>query len=122
MPTKYKEELCEELVDHMKEGFSFESFGAVANVDRATLFRWKNKHDEFKEAYELGFVHSLFNWEKVGKEGLYMGGKDNPFNSAVWIFNMKNRFNWTDKKEIEAKVEVKTPLFKVVNYDDDSGN
>ena len=41
-----------------------------------------------------------------------MGGKDNPFNSTIWIFNMKNRFNWRDKKE--TTVDVSDDVKKLV--------
>lgn len=55
-------------------------------------------------------------WEKRGRE-MSIGSEGN---SAVWIFNMKNRFGWRDKQDIEhtspdgsmrpiAKIELVSP-------------
>jgi len=55
--------------------------------------------DEFraaeKDARELCEVW----WERSGRTLAMAGGG----NSAIWIFNMKNRFGWRDKKEEEEK-------------------
>ena len=101
----------------MEKGKSFESFAGEVSVDRATIFRWKLKHKEFKHAYEVGAAKSLSVWEDIGLEGMYMGGKDNPFNATIWIFNMKNRFGWADRKEIahDASDDVKK---LVINLND----
>ncbi len=39
-------------------------------------------------------------WEKRGRE-MAVGEDGNP---TVWIFNMKNRFSWRDKQDIEQTV------------------
>lgn len=97
-PSKYDEKYCEMLVDHMAEGYSFESFAAVIDVNRDTLYEWAKVHPVFSDAKKRGFDQSLFVWEKFGIAGLW-GSKDSSFNAAVWIFNMKNRHNWKDKVE-----------------------
>ncbi|QHJ81776.1 MAG: hypothetical protein [Caudoviricetes sp.] len=51
--------------------------------------------DTINEARELCAVW----WEKSGRKLAVDGGG----NSAIWIFNMKNRFGWRDKKEEEDK-------------------
>jgi len=35
-------------------------------------------------------------------------------NPAVWIFNMKNRFGWRDKHEIESRHEGKPVTIQIV--------
>ncbi len=37
-------------------------------------------------------------WEEVGREGAIGANAINP---TTWIFNMKNRFDWRDKRDIE---------------------
>jgi hypothetical protein len=37
---------------------------------------------------------------KIGIAGVL--GKIPNFNSAAWIFNMKNRFKWTDRHELSG--------------------
>lgn len=97
-PTKYKSEFCEMLKDHMSQGYSYESFAGLIGVCRQTVYSFE-KHSEFLDAKRQGFELSRLFWEKAGIQGMFMGGKDNPFNSTVWVFNMKNRFNWSDRKE-----------------------
>lgn len=89
------------LIEHMSSGLSFESFAGVIGVDRDTLYEWVKVNKDFSDAKKKGSSASELKWEKIGLEGLYMGGKDTPFNAAVWIFNMKNRFGWTERKEVE---------------------
>lgn len=48
-----------------------------------------------KDARELCEVW----WERSGRTLAMAGGG----NSAIWIFNMKNRFGWRDKKEEEKE-------------------
>jgi hypothetical protein len=97
-PTKYKKEYCEMLVEHMKQGYSFESFGASpVCVDKVTLYRWVEKHAEFSNAKKRAETECLKFWEKIGIAGAL--GKIQGFNAASFIFNMKNRFFWRDRLE-----------------------
>lgn len=98
-PSKYKPEYCELLIEHMASGLSYECFGAEIDVDRSTIYEWEKHHKEFSDAKKIAFDKNRSFWEKAGLQGMFMGGKDNPFNSTVWVFNMKNRFGWTDRKE-----------------------
>lgn len=100
-PTKYREEYGPQLVEHMKQGFSFESFSAVIKVNPDTLYEWAKVHPIFSEHKKEAFAACQYHWEKIGMEGMYMGTKENPFQSAMWIFSMKARFKWADKTEIE---------------------
>jgi hypothetical protein len=100
-PSKYKKEYCEMLIEHMSTGLSFESFAGIVRVNRDTVHEWAKVHQDFSEAKKIGMSLALLKWEKIGMEGMYMGSKDNPFNPTVWIFSMKNKFNWSDRKEVE---------------------
>ena len=102
---KYKPSMGKELVKHMKEGYSFAAFAGRIGVARSALYKWVDRYPEFKAAKIEATEAALFFWERVGIEGLYMGGKDNPFNATVWIFNMKNRFGWRDKQEVDVNVD-----------------
>ena len=96
-PTKYKKEYCRELEQHMNDGFSFESFGGKLGVTEKTLHNWKNKHKDFLQSYKRGRLKSMLHWEEMGHD-MVLAGQGN---ATVWIFNMKNRFGWKDKQEIE---------------------
>ena len=66
-PTKYKPEYCQMLEDHMSEGGSFYSFGAVVNVGEQTLYNWLEAHVEFLESKSRGQLKSLKFHEDLGK-------------------------------------------------------
>lgn len=100
-PSSYKPEYCESLIDKMASGFSFEAFAGSVNVSKETAYNWCDKHPEFLYAKKIGFALCQLWWETEGHKGL----RDKTFNSAIWIFNMKNRFNWRDKHEVDAKVD-----------------
>lgn len=88
-PTSYKEEYCEMLIEHMRHGYSFESFAATIDVNRDTLYEWCKVHAKFSDAKKIAKDKSLLFFEKVGIAG--MTGKLKGFNVAVWIFSLKNR-------------------------------
>lgn len=104
-PTKYKPEYCDMLIAHMKSGLSFESFSAEIGVHRETLYEWVHAQPAFSDAKKVAYDLNLGFWEKQGVQGLW-GDKTLTFNSAVWIFNMKNRHKWRDRQEIEATMHV----------------
>jgi transposase len=98
-PTKYKPEYCELLVEHLKQGYSFETFGAIAGVFKEALYDWVAKYPEFSNAKKEGTLLGQHFWEKMGTAGAM--GKIQGFNVTAWIFNMKNRYNWRDKRDID---------------------
>lgn len=125
-PSKYKAEYAEKLVDHMKEGRSFESFGAIVHCTEETLNLWTTKHPEFKIAKELGKRYEMFFWEELLKKGAHgelppikkritVLGKDKQvkqmtvidepgkFNATAVIFALKNKFpkQWRERQELE---------------------
>src|SRR5581483_1104978 len=68
-PTKYKPEYCQQLIDHMAGGNSFESFGAKIDIARATIYGWLELFPEFSDAKARGLDKNLMYWEEVGKAG-----------------------------------------------------
>jgi hypothetical protein len=92
---------CDELVLHMEQGYSFESFGGVISCAKDTLYTLLERHPEFSDAKKLGESKSRLFWERAGIDG--MNGKIKGFVSGTWIFNMKNRFDWADKRELTGK-------------------
>lgn len=111
-PTKYKEEYCEMLIEHMSQGLSYESFAGLIKVAIDTLYEWQKVHPAFSEAKSLGKAQALLLWEKEGIKGLWdeveyneKGQKtyERKINNVMWVFNMKNRFGWRDKTEAEVQ-------------------
>lgn len=102
-PSKYKKEFCEKLIEHMKQGLSFESFASIAGCNRSIVHDWSDRHKEFKLAKEIGESHSRLFWEKVLIAGSL--GKVKGYNATSVIFALKNKFpkEWRDRREIEIE-------------------
>lgn len=54
--------------------------------------------EEFRVAVKAARDACQVWWERTGRRLASEGGG----NSAIWIFNMKNRFGWRDAKPEEA--------------------
>jgi hypothetical protein len=104
-PTKYRKEYCDQLIEHMGSGLSFETFAAVLNVSPQTIYQWTYDYQDFLEAKSLGVNACKIFWEKMGVHGA--AGKLKNFNYGCWYRNMANRFpdKWRDKIEVTARDE-----------------
>lgn len=100
-PTSYEPRFCEELIAHMKGGYSFESFAGAVGVCRKTIYNWEMEHPEFLHAKSIATELRRFFWEKQSVRAV-MGGKCNP---AVLIFTLKNALGWRDKVELSGDAE-----------------
>jgi len=119
-PTKYKPEYCQMLIDHMSEGYSFESFGGIIEVAEDTLYEWAKVHEDFSDSKKIGTQKSMVWWEKIGRSGMI---NEIPFfNDRIWRLNMINRFRskWSDGTKNENNDKVKTEI--VVRYEGDTDN
>jgi len=110
-PTKYDSKYCEMLLEHMDRGLSFEAFAGMLKVSKVTLYNWTREYPEFLNAKKIGTAASQYWWEQQGQDGLWSTTErqgnsvtTKAMNSAIWIFNMKNRFKWADRQEQEIKV------------------
>lgn len=129
-PSKYKQEYCKMLVDHLRVGDSYETFPATiyekygyeAAVHVDTLYEWEKVHPEFSEAKKIGWALGRKFWEQLGKTGsagrlertskeiIHPDGKverekaQATFGQSAWIFTMKNRFNYRDRVDLNADV------------------
>lgn len=107
-PSKYDVKFCQQLIDHMAQGYSFESFAGLCEVDRDTLYQWLKTNEEFSDAKKIGFEMNRRFWEKVGIDQAVEGKG----NSTAYIFNMKNRFpsEWRDKQDLTLAGDPENPL------------
>lgn len=100
-PTAYREEYCDQIIEHMSHGASITSFAAEIEVARSTINEWMAKNPEFSEAVKVAKAKCAAWWEKVGRENAVNGGG----NATLVIFGLKNMADedWREKQEIDHK-------------------
>lgn len=104
-PTKYDPKYDEMLIEHMAQGLSFEAFAGLIEVNVDSLKEWDKVHPSFSAAKKVAFSKCRLFWEKLATDNP-MSSRDGSLNTGLWVFNMKNRFKWTDRMELagdEAK-------------------
>ena len=52
-PTVYRPEFCERVIEMGKNGYSIASMASELDVDKATILRWRDEHEEFRTAFLL---------------------------------------------------------------------
>ena len=104
-PTKYKPEMCKQVIEFGKQGMSKCEMAVSLDIAYSNFDRWQNEIPEFQEAIKEAMRHSQAWWERQGRMATF-GGIDG-FNATSYIFNMKNRFRdeWNDtvKTEVTGK-------------------
>lgn len=93
----YKPEYCDLIIDHMTQGFSYESFAGVVGVSKQTLYNWESNNPEFKEAKEVGKSRSLLWWEGIMLEHIVHTQRGKRVDPNNWKYNMTVRFGWREE-------------------------
>ena len=103
----------------MSAGLSYESFCAVIDVAQSNIYVWEKKHPEFQEAKRHAFAKSRLFFDNVAITALT--DPDFTPNPTIYVFNMKNRFGWRDKKDMAISGEVKIDITGLIEqaYTDD---
>lgn len=76
------------LVEHMGEGFSFESFGALVNCSRQVVYDWCKQYPEFLESRKEGDVKAQIWWEKLHRRCAATGEG----NATMIVWAQKNKW------------------------------
>ena len=101
-PKKYDPAMCETVVSLMAEGASRVEVCAELGIHYETFQIYQEIHPEFSEAVKKGVQLCQAWWEREGRTNL----KNKDFSYTGWYMNMKNRFKWTDKQEVEHSGKV----------------
>ncbi|MCK5608516.1 hypothetical protein KAR91_41930 [Candidatus Pacearchaeota archaeon] len=77
--------------------------------------RWMKEEEEFSETVKYGKLLSEAWWQRSGRVNI----EEPKFNSTLWYMNMKNRFGWKDKQEVEQTGNL---TIEVLKFTDDEEN
>ena len=89
------------LADLFREGQSLAEVRAKLNISVHVYNKACAVSAKFKAAHDAGLQKAEAWWMTLGRAGAAGKTKIQP---ATWIFNMKNRFGYSDKKELTATV------------------
>jgi len=106
-PTKYEKKYDAMLILHLSKGFSYNIFAAEVKVHVDTLYEWEKNNPSFSDAKREGLLLSQRFWESLAIKALL---KNERFNTAAWIFCMKNKFGWRDKQPDEETKDKFEPI------------
>lgn len=108
-PSGYKKEYAKQLQDHMSRGFTLDCWlprhpetGEEFWITVDTRRNWAEKHPDFFNAQNIGRSKMQQFYLKIGI-GLSSGKLKG--NAAVWIFTMKNCFQWKDRSEVSIETD-----------------
>ena len=77
-------------------------------MDTFLLYCAKYPNEFPTDMIEQARRERMLFWERIGIEGTT--GKIQGYNSRSWEFNMKNRFRWSEKIELESRGNVVTSI------------
>lgn len=110
---KARQKLFKSLLDHLKEGLSFESFYLLETQRlKDLLTRYKHEFDD--DEILISCQEGRDWWERLGKA---QANGQNLGNSRAWWYNMVHRYGWSDKVEVKATHDG-TVNVNIVSYAD----
>lgn len=112
-PTKYRPEMCEQVIAWGSEGKSRTWIAASLGIDRKTIDRWAEDHQDFCLALARAKALEQMWWEDAGQRGMNLQG----FGQSIWSRSMAARFpdEWREASKQEISGPGGTQLVPVIN-------
>lgn len=96
-PSKYTDELLEDVRERALKGETDEEIAAGIGVSRSTLALWKVRHPEFSDA--------LKSWKDEADDqvehSLYRKALAGDTTAAIFWLKNRRKVEWRDKQEVE---------------------
>lgn len=100
-PTKYDPKFCDTVIDMMTKGYSKQACAGEIGIAVDTFYQWVKKHKDFSDAVSIGEAKARLFFDKVLVNHITHSKNGQQINGQVYGLNMKNRFGFSDKKEVE---------------------
>jgi len=92
------------------EGASDVELRVFLGISKELWYRFIEEEPKFRETIKKAKELCEAWWVKNGRTSL----RDGKFNSTLWYMNMKNRFGWADKREVQHDTKNGKPLGVIV--------
>jgi hypothetical protein len=93
------------LIEEYEQGASDVEIARLLKITIVRFYQLIEESEAFAEFVERGRTVSRAWWESNGRKNLW----NKEFNTALWNFNMKNRYGWADKVDTNDTTD-KTPV------------
>lgn len=105
-PLQLPEEWIEEVLELYEQGASdveikAKIIGWRGSISNSLWNRWMLEEPVFSTTIKKGRQLSAAWWERNGRQNL----QNKDFNFTGWYMNMKNRFGWKDKSEVDHQTK-----------------
>lgn len=99
-PTDYRPEYCAKALEMGKQGKStLAHFADEFETSKDAINRWMAKYEEFREAINRARASAERYWADKYADQALTNGKQ--LAQGYACFDMKNRFGWTDQREVK---------------------
>jgi|SRR5690606_1170888 len=102
------------VMELSSEGASIIELSVELGISRDTFYALSEREPEFSDTIKKCKDLSEAWWTKQGRVNL----QNKDFNFTGWYMNMKNRFNWKDKQDVDMNAKVESVNLKdLVKFD-----
>ena len=105
MNTKFDMKFCDQLIEHMADGHTFDTFAVTAGVRLSTLKKWLERHQEFRQAKEIGEL-ALQYWCEELVNSSAKGDHKAPAASIIFALKNYRPDDFKDKYEKEQNTNI----------------
>ncbi len=106
-PSKYRPWMCETIVELGEQGLEVVEFAVALNVGRATLYRWADANEEFRDALTRAREAAECFHIRAIRRQLQMPASET--NASAYLSYMARRFlSWRDSPE--SNPVLRTPV------------
>lgn len=99
--TKASNDWVSKMTSSYKEGMSDVEVCREIDITMKTFNEMYHENEGFKKLVDYGRMLSNAWWMEQGRKNLW----NREFSTSLWNFNMKNRFGWADKTEVNNTME-----------------